>query len=231
MDLLEAFDSVGEQSKKAVVMVGRMNPPTRGHYKVIDAMKAFIRENPKLNLDAKPIVVVIEGAKSSKDKTRNPLTAEQRTSYMQSSGNANGVTFLTASSAIDAFEAVRRAGFETIAIAAGSDRAKNYMTMLEKYFKAKDGSDIKRQVVPGLDRDMDEEQDDGPEAMDRLLDAAEGGDDIPLELVSGTLARRAVQQDKVNAFAHIVGLEKKPKLAKQMMQAIKKSMGSGDGAA
>jgi hypothetical protein len=228
MDLLEGFDSVGEQPKKAVVMVGRMNPPTRGHYKVIDAMKSFIRQNPKLNLDAKPIVVVIEGAKSSKNKDKNPLTAEQRIAYMQASGHANGVTFLTAPSAVDAFEEVRRAGFETAVIAAGSDRAKNYMKMLEKYFTAKDGSTIKRQVVPGLDRDMDDEQDDGPEAMDRLLDAAEEGDSIPLSLVSGTLARRAAFQDKKKAFSYIVGLDKKPRLAVQMMTAIKKSMEAGD---
>ena len=130
-EILYEADTVGEQSKRAAVMVGRMNPPTRGHYKVMDAMKAFIRDKKKLNLEATPIVVIVAGEKTGADKSKNPLTADERKSFLESSGRANGVKFIVAPSAFAAFEEVRKAGFEPIAIAAGSDRAPGYLKMLD----------------------------------------------------------------------------------------------------
>ena len=116
-DLFEE-ETVGEQPKKAVVMVGRMNPPTAGHYKVIDLMKKFERTNKGVT----PIVVVVAGKETSKDLKKNPLSAEDRVKFMTASGKANGVKFIIAPSAFAAFEEVRKAGYEPYGIAAGSDR-------------------------------------------------------------------------------------------------------------
>jgi nicotinamide mononucleotide adenylyltransferase len=74
MDLL-LETSVPEQPQRAAVAVGRFNPPTLGHYKVIKLMKKFIVNNPNLGLDQLPIVVVIDGEETGKDLQRNPLTA------------------------------------------------------------------------------------------------------------------------------------------------------------
>ena len=226
--LYEAAETVGEQKKRVAVMVGRMNPPTRGHYKVMAAMKAFIRDNPGLNLEALPIVVIVAGEKSSADKTKNPLTADERKSFMESSGRANGVKFLIASSAFAAFEEARKAGYEPIAIAAGSDRAGGYLKMLDKYFTKKDGSTIKHQAIPGLDRDQDDEVSDGNEAFDMIARMIKDGDKIDDAQVSGTLARYLASMVKqgsdeqmfTKAFAYVVGLDKKPVLATKMMKKI-----------
>lgn len=218
-ELFEA--TVGEQKTRAAVMVGRMNPPTAGHYKVVDAMKAFVRKNPDLRLSATPIVVVVEGEKTSLDKSHNPLTAEERIKFMSGSGRANGVVFVTAPSAFAAFEAVRQAGYEPVAIAAGSDRIGKYMKMLDKYFTAKDGAKIPH-VAIGLPRA--EKANSGDGAMQRALDALKGGSEIEVSEVSGSMARRAVELGYEEEFAQIVGLGGKPKLAKLMFDKVKASM-------
>mgnify|MGYP000987590647 CR=1 FL=1 len=211
-------ETVGEQKKRAVVAVGRMNPPTIGHYKVIDAMKEFIRKNKDLKLDPMPIVVIVEGKETSKDRARNPLTGEERKKFMEASGRANGVKFLISGSAFAAFEDVRKAGYEPIAVAAGSDRAPKYIELLNKYFKTNDDKPIEHHVVPGLDRDMDNETDDGPAAFERICQDINDGADIPLSMVSASLTRYAAKMDDLNAFAYLTGL-KKP-LAKTMMQKV-----------
>ena len=218
-ELFEA--TVGEQKTRAAVMVGRMNPPTAGHYKVVDAMKAFVRKNPDLRLSATPIVVVVEGEKTSQDKSQNPLTAEERIKFMSGSGRANGVVFVTAPSAFAAFEAVRQAGYEPVAIAAGSDRIGKYMKMLDKYFTAKDGAKIPH-VAIGLPRA--EKTNSGDGAMQRALDSLKGGSEIEVSEVSGSMARRAVELGYEEEFAQIVGLGGKPKLAKLMFDKVKASM-------
>lgn len=202
--------TVGFQSKKAVVMIGRMNPPTLGHYKVIDSMKAFIRKNPEYSL--KPIVVIINGAKTSEDTSKNPLNPEDRIKFMQASGKANGVTFIVAENAFAGFEAVRKLGYEPMAIAAGSDRAQKYKQMLDKYF-TNDGETIEHVVLSGLERDED---------ADGTFDPNEK---IDVSKVSGSMARAAVEAGYEDVFSKIVGLENKPKVAKIMFDKIKKAMG------
>ncbi len=218
-------EAAGWQKKPAVVAVGRMNPPTRGHYKVIDAMKAFARAKLK---GAKVIVVVVAGSKSDADKARNPLTGEERISFMKSSGSANGVEFLMAPNAFKAFEAVRAAGYEPIAVAAGSDRIDEYLAMLDKYFKDRNDQPQKHLKVDGLDRDADSEDGVDGEALDKIIEMIEDGDfeeEAVTKLISGKLARRAVKTGRKKAFAYIVKLEGKPALASKMFDKVAKSLG------
>jgi hypothetical protein len=220
-------DTVGPQQARAAVMVGRMNPPTAGHYKVIDTMKNFIRSNPKLKLSATPIVVVVDGEKTSQDKLKNPLTADERVKFMSGSGRANGVLFVIAPSAFAAFEEVRKAGYEPIAIAAGSDRSQRYMEILDKYFKTADGGDIKHYTIPGLDRDGAGAT-GKTSSIEKALETLKKGDELDVSEVSGSMARRAVELGYQEEFAEIVGLGKKPKLAKMLFDKIKKSMAEGE---
>lgn len=209
MDKIILEEPIGFQTKGAVVMIGRMNPATIGHYKVIDSMKAFIRKNKHLNLSPIPIVVIIDGDKTSSDKKKNPLSAEDRIKYMEASGNANGVRYLVASNAFAGFQAVRQAGFEPIVIAAGSDRAQKYLEMLDKYF-TNNGEPVKHYAVPGLTRtDPDESNSEK---------------NIDVSKVSGSMARAAVEAGYVDVFAKIVGLENKPKLAQTLFDKIKTAM-------
>ncbi|WP_407308199.1 hypothetical protein [Acinetobacter sp.] len=223
MDIFES--TVGQQKTRAAVAIGRFQPPTAGHYKVINVMKRFIRQNPELQLSATPVVVVIEGEKTSKDKTQNPLTAEERIKFMSGSGKANGVIFITASSAFAAFEEVRKVGFEPIAVAAGSDRIHRYMELLDKYFKDKSGNAIKHVAIPGLEREgQDGKSNDKKSTMEKALGDLKGGTDIDVTEVSGSMARRAAELGYEEEFAAIVGLEDKPKLAKIMFNKVKASL-------
>lgn len=211
------------QSKKVAVMVGRLNPPTRGHYRVINEMKAFIRKNRALGLEAQPVVVIVAGSKSDADKSRNPLTGEERRAFLEASGKANGVKFLVAPNAFDAFSEVRRQGYEPVAIAAGADRAASYMEMLKKYFTDPDGEPIERHLI-SLDRDFDAEGEDGPTFYQKVVDMINDGDTVDDRLISGSLARYAVKNDEPKAFAYVVGLEKKPALAEKLFKKIKETM-------
>lgn len=188
------------QSKKVVVAVGRFSVPTIGHYRVINAMKHYIRKHASMNLEITPVIVIVDGEKTSKNKKRNPLTPDQRIKFMQASGKANGIKFLIAGNAFDALAKVRAAGYEPIVIAAGDDRANSYFNMLNKYFKDPDDKPIKHYIVPGLER--------------------KNGKDITEKSASGTMARLAVELGHFEEFKQITGLDKKEKLAKQMYDTI-----------
>lgn len=221
-EYLKEAEQPGYQDKKVAVVVGRMNPPTRGHYKVINAMKAFIRDNPKLGLDAIPVVVIVAGSKSDSDKKRNPLTGEERKSFMESSGKANGVKFLIAPNAFAAFAKVREEGMEPIAFAAGEDRIGKYQPMLDKHF-TKDGKPVKHHPIK-LERDFDDEHEDGDSYFKKVVDMINDGDTVPDDMISGSLARYAVENGEEKAFAYITGLEKKPKLASSLFKKVKEAM-------
>lgn len=209
-------------SKRKVVVIGRFQPPTKGHYDVIGQTRKFINKNKKLNLEATPAVVIIDGTKSSTDKKRNPLTAEERISFMKASGKANGVDFFVAKNAFDAFKMLREHDFEPIAIAAGSDRIQEYMRILDKYF-TDDGKAIEHYSIP-LNRDSDA-VDSKADSMDSTLSSMKNGEDVETDLVSGSLARRAVELGYEPEFAAIVGLEDKPALAKKMFNKIAAALG------
>ena len=214
-ELLE--ETVGVQTRRAAVIVGRFSTPTIGHYALFDAVKKYIRENPDLKLNIVPIVVVVEGKETSKDKTKNPLNGAERISFMTGSGKANGIKFLKAGSAFDAFEVVRKAGYEPIAVAAGSDRAPNYLSILNKYFKNKDDSPIKHYSIELKRNEIKAQEDD----MTELLRYVEKK--MPVALVSGSLARHAVAQADLEKFSVLTGLSDKPKLAKLMFDKIAKT--------
>lgn len=217
------FEDLAPMGKKKVaVVIGRFNPPTKGHYAVIDAVKKFIRKNKDLGLEAAPAVIIIGGSKSDSDKKKNPLTAEERKLFMEASGHANGAKFFIAPNAFAAFGTLRDHGYEPIAIAAGTDRIQDYKKILDKYFLTPDEQPIEHHAIH-LERDEDAiEKDKGAKqaAMDRALDAAKSGEEIETDLVSGSLARRAVELGFEPEFAKIVGLENKPALAKKMFKKI-----------
>lgn len=209
-------------TKKVAVVIGRFNPPTKGHYTVINSVKKFIKANPNLGLLATPVVVVIGGSKSDADKSRNPLTVDERILFMSSSGHANGVIFLNAKNAFEAFANIRSKDMEPIAIAAGSDRLSDYISLLDKHFKSADGTSIKHHGIE-LSRDEDAvetKKDDKAKAMDSALSSLKDTGSIGVEEVSGSLARRAVELGYEPEFAKIVGLEAKPVLAKKMFDKI-----------
>lgn len=211
-------ETVGQQKKRAAVMIGRMNPPTHGHYTVIDALKKFSRVNGLV-----PVVVVVEGVETSKDLTKNPLSADDRIKVMSASGRANGIKFLVAPTAMAGFEAVRGEGLEPYAIAAGSDRANKYLELLDKYFVATDGSKLEHVIVDGLADREDPDADGTP--SEEILELAEKGEDIPVFMISGSMARLAVKLGYKKAFAKILGV--KQELADVVFTKVERSLKLG----
>jgi Cytidylyltransferase-like len=209
--------------KRAAVVVGRFQPPTKGHYKVISGVKKFIRQHPELKLEASPIVVVIGGSKSDEDKKRNPLSVEERMLFMRSSGHADGVRFFTATDAFKAFELLRTEGYEPVAVAAGQDRLKAYEHILDKFFKGPGDKPIKHYAI-SLERAKDSIVTKDDDAVDQTLEGGKDSGEFKTEEISGSLARRAVELGYEPEFAKIVGLEDKPKLAKKMFDKIKASL-------
>jgi hypothetical protein len=201
------------QNDRAVVIIGRFQPPTIGHYKIINLAKKFIRENKDLSLFTKPVVVIIDGKKTSKNKKENPLTVTEREYYMRHSGRANGVMFLSASNAFEGFNAVREAGFEPIVVGAGSDRAKGYIDLLDDKFVDKNGKKQKHYELPGLEV---RHQVDDPQKINANSDISK---------VSGSLARHAAALGYFDEFVTMTGLEKNIPAAKKMFKQIKSQLG------
>lgn len=208
--------------KKVAVVIGRFNPPTKGHYAVIDQVKKFIRQNKNLGLETAPAVVIIGGGKTDADKKRNPLSAEERRLFMSASGKANGVKFFIAPNAFAAFAMLRDNGLEPVAIAAGTDRITEYKKILDKYFKDPSDKKIKHYTI-NLDRDevgFDLKKKEKQNTLDSVLKSLKNSDDVETDIVSGSLARRAVELGYEPEFAKIVGLEDKPALAKKLFNKI-----------
>ena len=214
------------QDTNAVFAAGRFQPPTSGHYKIFNAMKKYIREHPEMKLS--PVVIVIAGEKSSQDKEKNPLSAEERIKFMEASGHCNGFKFLTAKNSFQAQGVCRDNGYEPIVVAAGSDRAKGFIENLDKYFRDHDDEPIEHHVVPGLDRvhaAVATKKDEKSKGLDDAIKRLKNNEEVSDDEISGSLARHAAKLGYFNEFAEIVGLEKKKALAKIMYDKIRRAMG------
>lgn len=214
-------DIIPAQEKRGVVIVGRFQPPTIGHYKLINAAKKFIRENKNLDLFAKPIVVIIDGKISGQNKKVNPLTVEERISFMKHSGRANGAEFYSAHDAFSAFVEVRNNGIEPVVIGAGSDRLSGYIDLLNEKFLDKKG---KKQKHYELTIETRHEAPATQKSLDKI-----GDKDIPVSSVSATLARTAAKLDYFDEFVLIVGMEKNIPAAKKMFKLIKSQVSEEEG--
>ncbi len=109
--------------QSAVIAVGRMNPPTRGHAVLV---RKVIEEAKRLG--ARPILFIVDGEKSGKDKAKNPLSGQQREAYVKSL--FPGVQVDVVSSAYQVLDVLYVQGYEPAIWIAGSDRSQNYQRML-----------------------------------------------------------------------------------------------------
>lgn len=113
----------GGQINGAVLLVGRMNPPTRGHTVLVRKLK-----ETALKLGARPILCLTDGEKSGKDKRKNPLSADQR--LVIAKKLFPDVAVDVVSSAYEALEVLDLQGYKLVAWIAGSDRASNYRKLV-----------------------------------------------------------------------------------------------------
>lgn len=224
--LWEGKEKLPPGKKRAAVVIGRFNPPTKGHYALVNHVKSFIKNHKKLELEAFPVVVVIAGSKSDSDKKKNPLTGEDRIKFMKASGHVNGVHFFTAKTAFEAFDVLRKNDFEPIAVAAGQDRIDDYVRILDKYFTDEDDNPVKHHPIELPRKESAVDSDEGAEkSRVKILDRMkEEGTSPDIDEISASLARLAVDLGYEEEFAKIVHLEHKPALAKKMFKKIKEAM-------
>lgn len=112
------------EHNKVVFAVGRLNPPTKGHSVMIQKLK----ETARL-LEAQPVLFIVDGEKSGKDKRKNPLSVDQRLSLAHRL--YSDIKIDVVSSAFEALEVLYVQGLKPCAWVAGSDRALNYRRILE----------------------------------------------------------------------------------------------------
>lgn len=185
------------QSTQAIVLLGRVQPPTVGHFAIIDKMKKYCRDNGG---NVVPIVVIVDGEKSSEDKDVNPLSANDRISLLKANPRMLGVKVIIAKNAFDGFLAVRKAGFEPTIIAGGSDRVNGYKEMLDKSFSKPDGSKIDHQILKGLST-----RENAPQDLTQAIEDAKSNKDLAIEKISGSLARALAELGDEKALSKILG--------------------------
>jgi len=148
---------------KAVITFGRMNPITVGHQKVVDKVKAEAKKQ-----GAKPYVYLSH----SQDKKKNPLDYDTK---LKSARKAFGpsVTRSRARTIIEVMVELQKKHKE-VTVIAGSDRVREFRTLLNKY-NGKDFTYDKINVMSAGQRDPDAEGAAGMSAT-KMRTAAQSGD-------------------------------------------------------
>ena len=123
-----SFDDIPPKAKKkADLFLGRMQPIHLGHIKIIKKMK-------------NPIVVLVKGAASSKDKSRNPLSADDQIKLLKKSVPSVRIVIAANGYLPAIFGDMRKQGFEIETLFAGADRLSDYERQV-KGANAKLGAD------------------------------------------------------------------------------------------
>lgn len=177
-------------SGKIVVSWGRMNPITTGHEKLINAVINTAKKEK-----ASPAVYLTH----SKDKNKNPLSYDDKVKYAQKAFGSI-IVKSKAKTIIELMKELAR-NYRDVIVVAGSDRVKEFETLLNKY----NGKEYKFNsvtVISAGSRDPD----------------AEG-----VEGMSASKMRQFAADDDLNNFSK--GLPKKLKSsARQVMTDVKKGM-------
>ncbi len=110
------------KEKTAIFTVGRMNPPTRGHKKVIDTIIDLCRMNK-----GNGFVFLTK----SFDKKRNPLSIDQKLKYAKSLFPM--VEILPCTTVFDACKMLSGFGYSSGVIVLGEDRGNSIFNNLIQY--------------------------------------------------------------------------------------------------
>ena len=187
--------------KKCVFAFGRMNPPTTGHAKLVEKVKAIAKEN-----DADHLIVLSH----SHDSKKNPLSPKEKLKYVKAF--FPGVNFSVSSSEQPNFLAqaasLYKKGVTELHMVGGSDRTAEYERLLNRYNNVKGPHGLfnftKIQVHSAGERDPD----------------AEG-----VEGMSASKMREAASKSDFAKFKQGVPSNVSDKIAREMMMDVRKGMG------
>jgi cytidyltransferase-like protein len=115
-------------SKKVAICVGRFQPWTLGHYKMIEEAK---------ELDLPVHVFVVTGKNKSREyMMKNPFTPELRKQIIEKSvdeGDITGVDFISPANLLEIIRILRDKDMEPVAFLMGSDREDMLWNQYETY--------------------------------------------------------------------------------------------------
>ena len=165
-------DFLREQKEKhAVFAFGRMNPITNGHEKVVKTVKKLAKQ-----VGGSHHIVLSH----SQDAKKNPLTVQQKMKHAKSA--FPGTNFIAASSESPTFfdyaEKLYKQGVTHLHMIAGSDRALEYIKLLNKYNGTHKGARFNFKSIrleSAGERDPDSEGVEGISAS-KMREAAKEGD-------------------------------------------------------
>jgi hypothetical protein len=149
---------------KAVITWGRMNPPTIGHQKLVDKVKAEAKKR-----GAMPHVFLTH----TSDAKKNPLDYNTKIRVARKAFGSS-VTKSNSRTIIEAMKELQSMGHTEVVLVVGSDRISEFKTLLKKY-NGKDFSFNKIEVVSAGDRDPDSDEVSGMSAS-KLRALAQSGD-------------------------------------------------------
>ena len=160
-----------QKEKHAVMAFGRMNPITNGHEKVVKEVKKIAKQ-----FDASHHIVLSH----SQDPKKNPLTVQQKMKHAKRA--FPDTKFVAASSESPTFfdyaEKLYKQGVTHLHMVAGSDRALEYIKLLNKYNGTHKGARFNFKSIrleSAGERDPDSEGVEGISAS-KMRDAAAKGD-------------------------------------------------------
>ncbi len=184
-----------EEEKTAYWTFGRMNPPTIGHMKLLDALAKKAGKNP--------IKVFLS---QSQDKKKNPLSYADKVKFARKMFPKHARSIMLdkdVKTFIDAAKSLESQGFKKIVMIVGSDRVTQFDTVLSKY-NGKDYTFQDIKVVSAGERDPD-------------ADGAEGA--------SATKQREAAKDNNFATFSQGLPKEMSNSDAKKLFNAVRSGLG------
>ena len=159
------------KNKPAVFSFGRFNPPTTGHAKLVDRLSRIAKQ-----VKGDPMLFTSH----SVDKKKNPLTHKQCVWYLRKFfAKKVGVPDVAARTIFDICSALYNQGYKEIYMVVGSDRVREFDTLIKKYNKARGRHGHydfdKIEIVSAGERDPDADDVSGMSAS-KMRAAAEKGD-------------------------------------------------------
>src|SRR5210317_2472076 len=147
------IDSLKTEAKgKSIAFAfGRFNPPTIGHEKLINKVKSVSANDYKIYLSR------------SEDPKKNPLSARQKLTYMKKMfpSHARNIEINPTNMVLDLATNLYKKGYKEISMVVGSDRVREFETILKKYNDVKSRHGYynfdKINVVSAGERDPDAE--------------------------------------------------------------------------
>ena len=153
---------------KAVITFGRMNPPTVGHEKLVnEIIKTAIA------VKGTPLVYLSK----TQDSKKNPLSYDDKIKFGQALFGKKIVVKSQSKTIIEVAKELQKKGYKDLVLVVGSDRVREFETLLNKY-NGKDYTFDSIDVVSAGERDPDSDGVDGMSASKMRALAAEGEFDL-----------------------------------------------------